>query len=114
MSKLAPDHWRYRYARRMRVPLLFLNGVMIAALVAAVVLPVPLIALIAILVMMPVVAPMAALGCYRCNFNVLRSYRGPTSPEHGDSWTRDWRPLGALPRACPKCGAVLLSTPSAD
>lgn len=107
--KLAPDHWRYRYARRMRVPLMALNGVMVVVMLAAVVLQTPVVAIVAIFVMMPFVAPMAALGCHRCNFNVLRPYRGPNSPEHGDSWTRDRKPLGAIPNACPKCGATLLS-----
>lgn len=107
--KLAPGHWRYRYARCMRVPLLILNGVMIALVLAAAMLKAPMVAVVGMFVLAPFVIPIAALGCHRCNFNVLRSYRGPDSPEHGDSWTRDVKPLGTLPSTCPKCGATLLS-----
>lgn len=109
--KLEPDHWRYRYARRMRVPLMVLNGIAALALLAAVVLQASVIAVVAIFLAMPFIVPMAALGCHRCNFNVLRSYRGPNAPERGDSWTRDMPRLGAIPAACPKCGASLLSQP---
>jgi hypothetical protein len=56
--------------------------------------------------------PLANLGCWRCNYNLFRRYRGPESVEHGDSWTTGplypWRMI-PIPDECPKCGALILS-----
>ena len=61
--------------------------------------------------LLPLALPLAGLGCWKCNYNLLRAYRGPKTIEHGDSWTADnfpWR-WAPFPATCPKCGAQILS-----
>jgi hypothetical protein len=65
-----------------------------------------------VLLWMPFLLPLGMLGCWRCNYNLLRKYRGANSVESGDSWTGE--PLYpsrmvSLPSKCPRCGALILS-----
>jgi hypothetical protein len=59
----------------------------------------------------PFIIPVAGLGCWRCNYNLLRRYRGPDSIEHGDSWTGEpdtWN-VETHSERCPKCQATILT-----
>ena len=109
MPRLNPDHWRYRYARRMRAPLLAVNLAMIVAILVSAATGIVSIAIISIVLMGALASPLGMLGCHQCSFNVFRRYRGPASPEHGDSYTRQFAMPIAIPDTCPKCGATLLT-----
>jgi hypothetical protein len=68
------------------------------------------------LLLSPIVLTLANLGCWRCFYNLLRPYGGATSIEHGDSWTTrplsPWDWVAEFPHECPKCGALILSSPT--
>ena len=114
MSKLQPNHWRYRYAAKMRAPLIALYFGLVPVAVAAFLTHHVEFAVLAIVAEWPFILPIALLGCYRCHFNVFRRYRGPSSPEHGDSYTNQIAFPVPIPDRCPKCGAVLLDARSSE
>ena len=92
------------------MPLLAFNVAVIAAILVSVVTGAVSIAIVAVILMGVLALPLGLLGCHRCGFNVFRQYRGPASPEHGDSYTGQIALPLAIPDLCPKCGAALLTT----
>ena len=109
----APNHWRYRYAGRVARPAVMyaINIAVVLGTLAAIVLGKPSIAVVSVALMAPFSLLLANLGCWRCNYNLFRRYRGSNSIEYGDSWTGQplypsrWVPI---PKDCPKCGAAIL------
>jgi hypothetical protein len=93
-----------------------LGCVVVIAMIGSVVVGQPLFAVIALLSSWPFIFPLAALGCYKCDYNIFLPYRGNSFSEHGDSWThpeveqRMWGTPMKVPQACPKCGAQILKT----
>ncbi|GAA4039668.1 hypothetical protein GCM10022281_20660 [Sphingomonas rosea] len=109
-----PDHWRYRYAARFLGSrlMLALQVLLVGAFLAALFLQRPAIMVAGMIVAAPFIIPAAGLGCWRCNYNLLRRYRGSGSIEHGDSWTGEPDTVGMLnriPNRCPKCQATILT-----
>ncbi len=110
MGRLCLDHWRYRYARRMRGILIALNIVMMITVFVAAAMGKLVIAFFMMALCGLFFLPVGMLGCYRCGYNVFRPYRGASYPEHGDSYTGKPAFPRPIPDVCPKCGAQLLSS----
>ena len=109
MWRLGPDHWRYRMARQIEGYRPLVTVVIIGLVLICLATRNPLFFLGGLAVILPIALPMAGLSCYRCSFNIFRRYRGPTYPEHGDSYTNGIKGIVPIPDLCPKCGARLLS-----
>jgi uncharacterized protein (DUF2062 family) len=118
--RLVPNHWRYRYAAKMSRIWPFLGITFIVAIILSVIIDEPTLALASIILSWPFILPVAGLGCYKCNYNILLPYRGTYFSEHGDSWThpdverRMWRVQLMMPEICPKCGTYLITAIQLD
>jgi hypothetical protein len=110
---LKPDHWRYRFARKVYAYRHWVWPVAPIAILALILtrdarwfgLMLAAITVIALL--------LSKLGCWRCHFNVMRPYEGPESPADGDNWTglKPWD-MTDVPDRCPRCDATIISSPS--
>jgi hypothetical protein len=90
---------------------------LVAAFVAALLFEIPWILVAAMIFAAPLIIPVAGLACWRFNYLLLRRYRGPSSIEHGDSWTGEPDTVGMLkriPDRCPKCAATILTERSPE
>jgi hypothetical protein len=97
--------------------MLALQVVLVAAFLISALLRKGEILLICIAFAAPLLIVLASLGCWRCNYNLLRRYRGPAWIEHGDSWSGEPEHVGMLkriPERCPKCDAVIISRSTSE
>jgi hypothetical protein len=115
VSRLYPNHWRYRFAAKMRFAPIFVGVPLGATGFLAAVTESEWLILFVIVLALPVIAPLANLGCHNCNYNLFLPYRGSAFSEYGDSWShpdvrrRMNRWTLDLPDSCPKCGAPILT-----